>query len=109
MPVTSTVCGPGSLPQDARQGSDVSETARRMDVLLDELMQGTHAFAVGLAQRINTDLGRLQGAVADEDQASAQSLAQGVVSDLKDLEAYINKMPNASAELKDAIKKAKAA
>ena len=98
-----------SLPDQARKGGDVAETARQMDALLDELMSGTHAFAVGMAQRIDADLGRLQRAVADQDQATAQSLAQGIVTDLKDLENYVVKMPNASSELKEAIKKAKLA
>ncbi len=78
-----------SLPEKTRAGdaADVTEAAGRMEELLDELMKGTNAFSVGLIDRIEADLGRLQNAVRDGEQQEAQALAQGVVSDLKDLES----------------------
>ncbi len=99
-----------SLPEVTRKGdaSDVLSVACRMDELLDELMKSSLAFPVGLAQRIDSDLGKLQVAVRDEDQKSAQTLAQGIVSDLKDLEAAAEQHAQNDAVLAH-VKEAKAA
>jgi hypothetical protein len=74
-----------SLPEKARAGDavDVTEAGGRMEELLDELMKGTGASPFALSERIDADLSRLQNAVHDGDQVTAQSLAQGIVSDLK--------------------------
>jgi hypothetical protein len=74
-----------SLPEKTRVGdaADVTETAGRIEELLDELMKETGAFALGMADRIAADLTRLQNAVHEGDKPAAQALAQGIVGDMK--------------------------
>lgn len=50
-------------------------------------MQGTNAFALGLLERMEGDVARLQRAAEAGEQAGAQALAQGLVGDVKDLES----------------------